>query len=430
MKITSAKRKMFAVGMACITLISCSTVLAQTAPQESTSSLSRDQLTLQIQEKANQLQTISTQLQSTQANLQNAKGQRASLQNELNNLTGNISQLNLNLKSDEINIQKLGLEIDSLNYDLADIKQSIEDKKASVEKLLLELQKNDHQDGNLLTIFLSSASLADGVLEAQTLKNLQGQLTEDVGSLKSAEDEYNQKIQLANNKKGSVASHEQNLENRKLIVQDQQQERATLLIQTKNKESVFAQQVADLEKQQKQITDEMEALDSVLRTKIDPSMLPTVRSGVLMWPIDGGKNVVTQGYGKTTFARATYNSQWHNGIDIGIPIGTPVVAADDGLVVATGNQDLYCPRAAYGKFIVIKHGDNLVTLYGHMSQQIVKPGDHVLRGQTIGYSGKTGWATGAHLHFTVFAGSTFYMRPTVSCGPMPQGGDLNPLGYL
>ncbi len=433
MKIKIFSKKIFAAYIiAGVLAMSGSLVFAQSAPQNSTTStsLSRDDLASQIQEKAKQLDSVDKQLQTTRETLKGVTGERVTLQKELNGLSGNISQLNLSLKSDEINIQKLSLEVESLGYDLEDIGRSIQDKRDAIEKILLEFQKNEHQNNNLLTIFLRSSSLADGVLEAQTLNNLQSQLVTDLGSLRSVQDEYNQKIQAANSKKDSIASHKRDSENKKLIVQDQQAERETLLKQTKNKESVFAQQITQLEKLQQQIANDIEALDSVLRTKIDPATLPPIKPGVLLWPIEGGAKAITQGYGSTGFAQTTYKSQWHNGIDIGVPIGTVIMAAEDGTVVATGNQDLYCPKAAYGKFIVVKHDNNLVTLYGHMSRQIVQPGQQVKRGDVIGYSGKTGWATGPHLHFTVFAAPTFYMRPTKSCGPMPQGGDINPLGYL
>jgi len=65
-----------------------------------------------------------------------------------------------------------------------------------------------------------------------------------------------------------------------------------------------------------------------------------------------------------------------------------------------------------------------------MSQTIAAIGDQVKRGQVIGYMGKTGWATGSHLHFTVWSTLTHLMKPTNSCGLMPVGGDINPLQYL
>ncbi|OGZ54667.1 MAG: hypothetical protein A3B25_03565 [Candidatus Ryanbacteria bacterium RIFCSPLOWO2_01_FULL_48_26] len=435
MKMKFRAKKIFASYVACMFAISSSLALAfaQNAQQSSTipaALMSRDDLAAQIQEKAKQLETIDKELQSTRATLKNVKGERVTLQRELNNLVGNISQLNLSLKSDEINIQKLSLEVESLGYDLEDISQSIQDKKDAIEKIILEFQKNEHQNNNLLAIFLRSSSLADGVMEIQTLNNLQNQLVIDVGSLRGAQDEYNQKIQVASSKKNSIASHKRDSENKKLIIQDQQEERTALLKQTKNKESVFTQQITQLEKLQQQIANEIESLDSVLRTKIDPATLPPLKPGILLWPVETGKSAISQGYGSTDFAQVTYGSKWHNGVDFGIPIGTPVIAAEDGAVVAVGNNDLYCPRAAYGKFIAIKNNNNLVTLYAHLSRQIVQIGQQVKRGDVIGYSGKTGWATGPHLHFTVFAAPTFYMRPTKSCGPVPQGGDMNPLGYL
>ena len=110
-----------------------------------------------------------------------------------------------------------------------------------------------------------------------------------------------------------------------------------------------------------------------------------------------------------------------------------------GEVINIGNQDLYCRGAAYGKFVVIKHSNNLTTLYGHMSGFAVSLGSKVERGQTIGYIGRTGWATGPHLHFTVFSSQTLSpARPGFPegaiasrvCGPMPVGGDLDPTKYL
>ncbi len=423
----------------CALLLSAQCLLAlpasaQTAAgRPSALSLTREELASQIQDKAKQLENLDKQLTATRESLKNAKGERVNLQKELGKIQSNINQLNLNIKSDELSLQKLNLEIESLNLDLDDIRASMTDKRQAIEQLLLELQKNDHVTSNLLSVFLASASLADGVLRAQGLKNLQGQLAEDVADLRTAEREYDSKIKSAGNKKNEAASHKRDLENRKVIVKDQQQEQQTLLAETKNKESVFEQQAKELEKLQQQIANEIEALDSVLRTKIDPSLLPPVRPGVLGAPIAGWRDGITQGYGSTDFARASpliYRNKWHNGADLGAPIGTPVFAAEDGVVFAVENQDLHCPRLAAGKYIAIKHPNNLTTLYAHLSRQIVTKGTEVKRGDAIGYVGKTGYATGPHVHFGVYASQTFYIRPTKSCGPTPQGGDLNPLGYL
>jgi murein DD-endopeptidase MepM/ murein hydrolase activator NlpD len=86
---------------------------------------------------------------------------------------------------------------------------------------------------------------------------------------------------------------------------------------------------------------------------------------------------------------------FHSGIDIDAPFGTPVRAAGDGDV--TGAE----MGAGYGRQVVLSHGHDVLTLYGHLSAIAVFPGQHVTRGQIIGYVGQSGRATGPHLHYEV-----------------------------
>ena len=91
---------------------------------------------------------------------------------------------------------------------------------------------------------------------------------------------------------------------------------------------------------------------------------------------------------------------FHDGIDIGIGVGTPVAAAAGGTVtMATW-------YGGYGKSIRIDHGNGVVTMYSHLSGYEVSVGQEVELGEIIGYSGNTGNSTGAHLHFTVIVGGT------------------------
>lgn len=83
----------------------------------------------------------------------------------------------------------------------------------------------------------------------------------------------------------------------------------------------------------------------------------------------------------------------HAGVDLGAPLGTPIHAAADGVVV------LAEARGGYGNTVVIDHGNSLATLYGHNSELRVKPGDLVKRGDVIALMGSTGLSTGSHSHF-------------------------------
>lgn len=110
-----------------------------------------------------------------------------------------------------------------------------------------------------------------------------------------------------------------------------------------------------------------------------------------MWPVEGR---VGSSFGER---QDPINGEgaFHSGIDIDAPYGTPVRATADGDVTGTEMG------AGYGRQIVLDHGHNLRTLYGHLSAIAVVPGQHVIRGQVIGYVGQSGRATGPHLHYEV-----------------------------
>ena len=107
----------------------------------------------------------------------------------------------------------------------------------------------------------------------------------------------------------------------------------------------------------------------------------------LMWPVRGG--VLTSRFG-------TRNGKNHHGIDIGARRGTPIRAAEGGTVKFSG----WGPTG-YGLMVIIKHPGHLTTVYAHNSRNLVKEGSKVKRGQMIARVGKTGRASGPHVHFEV-----------------------------
>jgi murein DD-endopeptidase MepM/ murein hydrolase activator NlpD len=114
-------------------------------------------------------------------------------------------------------------------------------------------------------------------------------------------------------------------------------------------------------------------------------------SGMLN-PTDGGK--ITSHYGIRVHP-VSGKQQRHTGLDIGVPEGTTVKAADAGTVVFAG------AKGGYGNYVQIQHSNGIVTAYGHLSCIDVSVGQKLGRGQAIGRSGQTGHATGPHLHFEV-----------------------------
>lgn len=110
-----------------------------------------------------------------------------------------------------------------------------------------------------------------------------------------------------------------------------------------------------------------------------------------LWPIEGR---VTSSFGEREDP-INGEGAFHAGIDIAAPYGSAVRAAAEGDVIATRYA------TGYGREITIDHGHDVETVYGHLSAMIVVPGQHVARGQVIGYVGESGRATGPHLHYEV-----------------------------
>lgn len=110
-----------------------------------------------------------------------------------------------------------------------------------------------------------------------------------------------------------------------------------------------------------------------------------------LWPVQGR---IGSGFGER-LDPIDGEGAFHPGIDIEAPYGTPVRASGDGDVIAAQMAN------GYGREVIIDHGHNVTTLYGHMSSLAVIPGEHVIRGQVIGYVGQSGRATGPHLHYEV-----------------------------
>lgn len=96
--------------------------------------------------------------------------------------------------------------------------------------------------------------------------------------------------------------------------------------------------------------------------------------------------------------RKTQGIHGHNGIDFGAPLGTKIIASADGQVIVARNSGW---NGGYGNYVVIKHANGTQTLYAHMTTVFVNPGDFVKQGDALGLIGRTGKATGVHLHFEI-----------------------------
>ncbi len=117
----------------------------------------------------------------------------------------------------------------------------------------------------------------------------------------------------------------------------------------------------------------------------------TLRGGALLRPLSGP---ISSGYGWRIHP-IFRTREFHTGIDIAAPYGTPILAAENAVVIYNGWM------RGYGMLVILDHGNGLTTTYSHLSSSLVRVGDHVSRGATIARVGSTGWSTGPHLFFEV-----------------------------
>jgi murein DD-endopeptidase MepM/ murein hydrolase activator NlpD len=121
----------------------------------------------------------------------------------------------------------------------------------------------------------------------------------------------------------------------------------------------------------------------------------TLSGLILSWPIAGAR--ITQPFGPSDLVLEPPLGPYphfHTGIDLAAPVGTPVTAAADGVVVASMHTNI-----GYGNYVIIAHGAGIMTLYAHLLKTDVATGDRVTRGKRIGLEGSSGLSTGPHVHF-------------------------------
>lgn len=380
------------------------------------------ELRAQIEQKNKDLQAVNEQIKAAQLELDKVEYDKRTLSGDIKSLDTTISQLNLKIKSSGVKIDQLNLQLQLLQSKKADTVASISSQKDAIARLIAEIDQNDNE--NIFHMLLKGNTLADSLLEMQGVQDLQNNLSINVVSLTKLNEDLTNNIKDTSATENNLEIENQSLKDRKSITNDTKSQKNVLLTTTKNKESIYQQQLTVLKNQQAVIDDELDKIEASLRATFNVNVLPFKRSGVLAYPVTDP--VINQNYGSSSFAERAYKTGLHNGMDFKASIGTPVIAAGDGVVYAVGDNG----RTQYGKYIMIKHDNSLATLYAHLSKQVVFAGDTVKVGQIIGYAGRTGYVTGPHLHFGVYWGPSVTLQRFSGAGLVPVGITINPKDYL
>jgi murein DD-endopeptidase MepM/ murein hydrolase activator NlpD len=364
---------------------------------------------------------IDSQISSLQGKLATQKQREQALRNEvadytsrIRTLEGKVGDVSLKLSTMEADLALHQHRLNALNAlfsvqtkKFVFLKEQYAESVKVLNTRIVDIYESN--EASTLDVFLGSSSLQDAVDKVQYLNEIGDQDRRIAQQVAVAKAEI--KVQRAKTKKlrGTVQSETAVISARTAQTRDVRNQ----LVGAKNDLfSTRGQKLQDISKltadQQAEAgeIDALQAASNSIAARIraaqanrqagSPTATPS--SAGLIWPVNGP---ITSPFGWRW-------GRMHQGIDIGVGMGTPIKAAAAGTVIYCGWE------SGYGNLTVIDHGGNLATAYGHQSSIAVACGQQVSQGDVIGYVGCTGHCTGPHLHFEVRI----------------NGEPVDPLGYL
>ena len=344
--------------------------------------------------------------QQLRQSLQDNASQQAQVAAKIADANAQIAQLDQQIAQDQEQADSLSRRIDAERAQLRELARTAYESPGSVLVMLAESR-------SLGDLFTRVADLNVAGSRASTLKS---SLSIDLGSLQilltKEQAAREQQVEL----KGQLDAQLSELK-----ALEAQQEKAVADLQVKiaetqsemyllNRQSAqLAQAVTDMLQQQQDaiIAAAMQSVWAQLQLWLEANTVGQIPTSSghstkyrFIWPEPTAQ--VSQGFGPTTFwfepPYAGY-PHFHTGLDLVAPFGTPVYAADDGMVALVGSSS-----SGYGNYVVIAHAGGFDTLYGHLSTSLVKVGQQVTQGTVVGLEGSTGNSTGPHLHFELRIG--------------------------
>lgn len=393
-----------------------------------------EELQSQINSNRQQIETINKEIAQFEKELTVVGQKKQTLQTAVNTLDLSVKQTQAKVKAKQSQISTTELEIKQLGGQIATKEESIRLDSAAIAETIRAL--NETTTGSMVELVLANNSVADVWDDTESVMTIQESMHSHVLSLQNAKQVLTTNKEATEKKRGELVQQKTELAEEEQSLAVQKKEQTNLLTQTKNQESTYQSLLAQKKASKAQFEAALTDLESKLQYTLDPSSIPAAGKGIFRWPLDNVR--ITQQFGRTADSGRLYSSGTHNGIDLAASIGTPIKSALAGTVQATGNTDALKGCYSYGKWVLVRHGNGLSTLYAHMSQVNVSQGQTVTTGGVLGYSGDTGYATGPHLHFTVYASDAVQVRQlgtATPCGKatMPVSaatGYLNPMDFL
>lgn len=357
------------------------------------------QLQAQIAEKNDRLSAIEKEIAQFEAALQEVGAEKDTLQKAINQLELERKKVNADIAFTENKIASTDLTIDKLILEISDTENKIDLNQNAIREIMRNMYISDEE--SMIEVFLRQENISafwDAFESLETVRHSIDEKVDDLSALKfTLEKKRDENTELKSDLENLKAQYS----DQHSILEHNKADKAQLLSQTKNEEANYQALLQQKEAARDQLLAEVRDIESQIQFILDPNTIPTPGTPVFAWPIQNP--YITQYFGYTKFALSgAYNGSAHNGVDLGAPVGTQIHAPLTGTVRMTGNTDLVPGCYSWGKWALIDHPNGLSTMFAHMSQVAVSPGQAIKTGDIVGYVGNTGYSTGPHLHYTLY----------------------------
>ena len=367
----------------------------------------KDQIDAQVEAAHSDLEASSSRLQRAAAALDEAAAQLPGARAAYAAAVGRVQAARERLQV----IRDRMRELEAQQRALLSQVQAAQDRISATEALMGEIVRQQYQSGGMveLAVVLDAQSPSDfvqGLLATQQVLDSQSALVDQLTADKAILAAKEQQLQLTEDGiRDAAAEAFAEFRNLRELADQARSAKEQIERLTAQRTAALAvarnQRAAERARYEKLIAAQ-EALQAQIAAAVSSggSTGSGIPNGELLWPAPGP---MVQGVGWRVHPVYGYRS-CHTGIDISVGSGTPIKAAESGVVIWTNPAD----GNPYGNNTLIDHGDGLSTFYAHQSAFNVSPGQRVTKGDVIGYVGDTGYATGPHLHFEVHINSIPY----------------------
>jgi len=400
-----------------------------------------ERLQEQIQNSNGRLSEIEKEIAALEGELQKVGAEKSTLQQAIDRLELERQKVRADISYTQNKIGATDLEITELTHKITDTTSTIERNEAVIGSMLRDIREKD--DDPLILSLLRYNNLSSFWDEIATLTQVRDTMSTEVTLLAEQRVVLEERRGEQTVKREDLVDLKRQYDDQNRILTQNKTTKDQLLAETQNEEAVYQARLAEQKSAYEQILTEMRKYESELQFILDPTTIPSSGTQVFNWPLS--TILVTQYFGGTEFAArnaAAYGGRaYHPGVDFNAAVGTKILAPLGGTVRATGNTDAVPGCYSWGKWTLVDHANGLSTLYAHQSVISVSPGQSVQTGEVIGYTGNTGFTTGPHLHFTVYAKDGVSVRKfseiksVTSCGPATTpvaatDAYLDPMNYL